>query len=164
LVLSQGTPAKEDQVSMVSFLDDVSMVTMVEEMSFPETTSASTLKSSLKWLLVNLPRLPHFDTVRPICCFALRQCCQVEIVPQRLQAYLVFLSEHTGSPDEEDFAEALLEISQLVIERPTIFNQVLGGSSSAEETFQALLRMYERAIQYAIDVQESSFFEVNVEN
>ncbi|XP_031573151.1 integrator complex subunit 1-like [Actinia tenebrosa] len=161
LVLSQSTASKEDEVSLVSFSDDVSMLAMFEEMSFPESTSASTLKSSLKWLLVNLPRLPHFETVRPICCFALRQCCQVEIVLQRLQAYLVFLSEHTGSPADSDFADALLEISQLVIERPTIFHQMLGDSPAAEETFQALLRMYERAVQHAIEAQESSFFEVN---
>lgn len=161
LVLSQSTTSKEDHLSVVSFSDDVSMLTMVEEMSFPESTSGSILKNSLKWLLVNLPRLPHFETVRPICCFALRQCCQVEIVPERLQAYLVFLAEHTGSPADSDFAEALLEISQLVIERPTIFHQVLGGSPAAEETFQALLKMYERSVQHAIDVQESTFFEVS---
>ncbi|KAK3730373.1 hypothetical protein QZH41_020667 [Actinostola sp. cb2023] len=164
LVLAQDSSTKEAELSVVSFSDDVSMVTAIEEMSYQENSSSTVLSSELKWLLVHLPRLPHFETVRPICCFALRQCCQVEIAPERLQAYLVFLSNYTGGPSEEDFTEALLEISQLIIARPTIFNQVLEGSPSAVETYQALLGMYHQAVQHAIDVQENSYFESNIQD
>jgi len=50
-----------------------------------------------------------------------------------------------------------------VIARPTIFNQVLEGSSSAIETYQALLGMYHIAVQHAIDVQDNTYFEVSVD-
>ena len=39
-------------------------------------------------------------------CILISQSCQVEIIPERLQAYLMFLSEHTSSIQEEDFTAA----------------------------------------------------------
>ncbi|EDO38544.1 predicted protein, partial [Nematostella vectensis] len=158
-VLSMEYFSEETQPPVLSVDTDAAMETTLEDLSsFPEV-SGSKLKSSFSWLLIHLPNLPYFENVRSICCFALRQCCQVEIAPLRLQAYLVFLAEHTGGPLEMDFSDTLLEISQLVIERPTILNQVLSSSNSGEETHKAILGMYNTAIQNAIEMQESSYFE-----
>ncbi|XP_048575697.1 integrator complex subunit 1 [Nematostella vectensis] len=158
-VLSMEYFSEETQPPVLSVDTDAAMETTLEDLSsFPEV-SGSKLKSSFSWLLIHLPNLPYFENVRSICCFALRQCCQVEIAPLRLQAYLVFLAEHTGGPLEMDFSDTLLEISQLVIERPTILNQVLSSSNSGEETHKAILGMYNTAILNAIEMQESSYFE-----
>jgi len=75
LVLSyDSSTTKEEDMSLVSFSDDVSLVNAVEEMSFQEMpTLATTVSNELKWLLVYLPKLPHFEIVKPICCYALRQ-------------------------------------------------------------------------------------------
>ena len=49
------------------------MVTTMEELFSPTFHADSTVSKAYKWLLVNLPSLPHFETVRATCCFALRQ-------------------------------------------------------------------------------------------
>ncbi|EDO26218.1 predicted protein, partial [Nematostella vectensis] len=107
-VLSMEYFSEETQPPVLSVDTDAAMETTLEDLSsFPEV-SGSKLKSSFSWLLIHLPNLPYFENVRSICCFALRQCCQVEIAPLRLQAYLVFLAEHTGGPLEMDFSDTLL--------------------------------------------------------
>ena len=54
-------------------LEGSAMVTTMEELFSPTFPAGSTVSKTFKWLLVNLPSLPHFDAVRATCCFALRQ-------------------------------------------------------------------------------------------
>ena len=74
LVLSQDAAPVEDNVTVVCDEEEgTALVTTVEEFSSPSFYTGSTLLNRYKWLLANLPTLPHFDSVRTTCCFALRQ-------------------------------------------------------------------------------------------
>ena len=54
-------------------LEGSAMVTTMEELLSPTFPAGSTVSKTFKWLLVNLPSLPHFDAVRVTCCLALSQ-------------------------------------------------------------------------------------------
>ena len=54
-------------------LEGSAMVTTMEELLSPTFPADSTVSKTFKWLLVNLPSLPHFDAVRVTCCLALSQ-------------------------------------------------------------------------------------------
>nr|XP_058960995.1 integrator complex subunit 1-like isoform X3 [Pocillopora verrucosa] len=159
LVLSQDSIKVGDHVTVVceEELEGDAMITTMEELFSPPFPTASTMTKTYKWLLVNLPSLPHFETVRATCCFALRQSCQVEIISERTKAYLMFLAEHCTDNGEEEFLATVIDIAQLIIERPTIMTPVLGEGRTGQETYQALLRLYTIALQQAIDMQEGSF-------
>lgn len=75
LVLSQETVQVDGHVTVVceEELEGSAMVTTMEELFSPTFPAGSTVSKTFKWLLVNLPSLPHFDAVRATCCFALRQ-------------------------------------------------------------------------------------------
>lgn len=157
LVLSQDAIQVDDHVTVVceEELESGAMVTTVEELFSPSFPAG--VSKAYKWLLVNLQSLPHFETVRATCCYALRQSCQVEIIPERTQAYLMFLAEHSVDNGEEEFLATVIDIAQLIIERPTIMTPVLGEGSASQETYQALLGLYVLALQQAIDMQEGNF-------
>ena len=72
LVLSQEAVQMDSHVTVVceEELEGSAVVTTMEELFSP---ASSTVSKTYKWLLVNLPSLPHFETVRVTCCFALRQ-------------------------------------------------------------------------------------------
>jgi len=74
-VLSQEAVQVDSHVTVVceEELEGSAMVTTMEELFSPTFPSGSTVSKTFKWLLVNLPSLPHFDAVRATCCFALRQ-------------------------------------------------------------------------------------------
>lgn len=74
------------------------------------------------WLLKDIPSLPHFSAVRQEVSATLRQACQVENDPFAITAYVKFLATYT--PDD-GLSELSLDITQLIIERPTIVNCVL---------------------------------------
>lgn len=75
LVLSQETVQVDGHVTVVceEELEGSAMVTTMEELFSPTLPAGSTVSKTFKWLLVNLPSLPHFDAVRATCCFTLRQ-------------------------------------------------------------------------------------------
>ena len=73
LVLSHKPTGAEHDATVVYEDEGVAMVTTVEEVSFPSQHAGSSVWKAHKWLLANLTSLPHFDTVRPMCCQALRQ-------------------------------------------------------------------------------------------
>ena len=74
-MLSQEAVQVDSHVTVVceEELEGSAMVTTMEELFSPTFPSGSTVSKTFKWLLVNLPSLPHFDAVRATCCFALRQ-------------------------------------------------------------------------------------------
>ena len=74
LVLSQQ-PSSETttNVAVLAEIEDVPMVTTVEEYSFPASPQSDHILAAFDWLLVHLPDLPYFDVVRVTCCTALRQ-------------------------------------------------------------------------------------------
>jgi len=82
LVLSQDAVQVDDHVTVVceEELEGSAMVTTMEELFSPSFPAGSTVSKAYKWLLVNLPSLPHFETVRATCCFTLRQVTVLSVV------------------------------------------------------------------------------------
>ena len=78
LVLSQDTVQVDDHVTVVceEELEGGAMVTTMEELFSPSFHAG--VSKAYKWLLVNLQKLSHFDTVRATCCFSLRQVNEPE--------------------------------------------------------------------------------------
>lgn len=74
------------------------------------------------WLLKEIPSLPHFSVVRQDISATLRHACQVENDPFAITAYVKFLATYT--PDD-GLSELSLDITQLIIDRPTIVNCIL---------------------------------------
>ena len=72
-MLSQDAIQVDDHVTVVceEELESGAMVTTVEELFSPSFPAG--VSKAYKWLLVNLQSLPHFETVRATCCYALRQ-------------------------------------------------------------------------------------------
>jgi len=81
-VLSQDAVQVDDHVTVVceEELEGSAMVTTMEELFSPSFPAGSTVSKAYKWLLVNLPSLPHFETVRATCCFTLRQVTVLSVV------------------------------------------------------------------------------------
>ncbi|XP_014230547.1 integrator complex subunit 1 [Trichogramma pretiosum] len=98
------------------------------------------------WLLQKLPSIPHFLTVRSLVAKALRGACNVEYNPDLVQAYIIYLAAHTQGDDLVDFTHAVNEISQLVVERNTIFAAILPQTDTdnprAKQTLRALMSLY----------------------
>lgn len=57
-------------------LEGGAMVTTMEELFSPSFHAG--VSKAYKWLLVNLQKLSHFETVRATCCFSLRQVNEPE--------------------------------------------------------------------------------------
>ena len=78
LVLSQDTVQVDDHVTVVceEELEGGAMVTTMEELFSPSFHAG--VSKAYKWLLVNLQKLSHFETVRATCCFSLRQVNEPE--------------------------------------------------------------------------------------
>lgn len=74
-MLSPKPSGTVDNMTIVCEEEGISMVTTIEEVSFPLRHADNSMWKAHRWLLMNLPSLPHFDTVRPTCCCALRQVC-----------------------------------------------------------------------------------------
>ncbi|XP_002435477.4 integrator complex subunit 1 [Ixodes scapularis] len=110
----------------------------------------STELNSHDWLLKDIPSLPHFGVVRHDVSATLRQACQVENDPFAITAYVKFLATYT--PDE-GLSELSLDITQLIIERPTIVNCILLQDTTSTIYSQlfhcSLLDIFTRYLQNA---------------
>ncbi|KAL3185664.1 hypothetical protein MRX96_028572 [Rhipicephalus microplus] len=102
------------------------------------------------WLLKEIPSLPHFSVVRHDISATLRHACQVENDPFAITAYVKFLATYT--PDDS-LSELSLDITQLIIDRPTIVNCILLQDSVSlyyKELFHcSLLDIFTRYLQNA---------------
>lgn len=103
-----------------------------------------------EWLLREIPSLPHFSVVRQEVSATLRQACQVENDPFAVTAYVKFLATYT--PDD-GLSELSLDITQLIIERPTIVNCILLqdaiGAAQSQLFHCSLLDIFTRYLQNA---------------
>ncbi|KAH6933153.1 hypothetical protein HPB50_012504 [Hyalomma asiaticum] len=102
------------------------------------------------WLLKEIPSLPHFSVVRQDISATLRHACQVENDPFAITAYVKFLATYT--PDDS-LSELSLDMTQLIIDRPTIVNCILLQDSVGlyyKELFHcSLLDIFTRYLQNA---------------
>ncbi|XP_077510798.1 integrator complex subunit 1 [Amblyomma americanum] len=106
--------------------------------------------NSHEWLLKEIPSLPHFNVVRQDISATLRQACQVENDPFAVTAYVKFLATFTP---EDGLSELSLDITQLIIDRPTIVNCILLQDSVGFDYSQlfhcSLLDIFTRYLQNA---------------
>lgn len=116
----------------------------------PADCSADTEPNQHEWLLREIPSLPHFSVVRQEVSATLRQACQVENDPFAVTAYVKFLATYT--PDD-GLSELSLDITQLIIERPTIVNCILlqdaVGLAHSQLFHCSLLDIFTRYLQNA---------------
>uniref|UniRef100_A0A8D8YUP5 Integrator complex subunit 1 n=3 Tax=Cacopsylla melanoneura TaxID=428564 RepID=A0A8D8YUP5_9HEMI len=82
------------------------------------------------WLLVQLPKIPHFAHARAKVMVALRQACQVENDPHLVITYLVFLSKFgIVGADIAELTELVQDVANLIVERSTIMTAILPSYS-----------------------------------
>ncbi|KAL1458544.1 hypothetical protein WDU94_008682 [Cyamophila willieti] len=82
------------------------------------------------WLLVQLPKIPHFAHARAKVMVALLQACQVENDPHLVITYLVFLSKFgIVGADIGELTELVQDVANLIVERSTIMTAILPSYS-----------------------------------
>ncbi|XP_050534872.1 integrator complex subunit 1-like isoform X2 [Daktulosphaira vitifoliae] len=100
-------------------------------------------KTDVSWLLTSLPQLPNFPAFRSQIVMALRQACQVENDPHLITAYLTFLAERTSETNKgltnEQLADMVLDMAQLIVERSTVMAAVLPVSTDTVTVFNVAL-------------------------
>ena len=107
-----------------------------------------------KWLLQHLPALPCFREYYPHIASSLRSACQVENDPNVVGWYLQFLAHY---PPEAlgDLADLCLDMASIIVERSTILPAILPGSlcksSNANETFVALMTLFNKYMQMLME-------------
>ncbi|CAH1273049.1 INTS1 [Branchiostoma lanceolatum] len=149
---SSTSEAPEQDKEMAAAEEEEDAVTMVME---EEAVVCPPELKGFHWLLVELPKLPHFNIVLATTVYALRQACQTETDPMAVSAYMLFLSQH-APPVVSDMADLALDMATVIVERPTIIAHLmprgvggrdggLGGREEADIAFCALLAIY---IQY----------------
>ncbi|XP_066292608.1 integrator complex subunit 1-like [Branchiostoma lanceolatum] len=149
---SSTSEAPEQDKEMAAAEEEEDAVAMVME---EEAVVCPPELKGFHWLLVELPKLPHFNIVLATTVYALRQACQTETDPMAVSAYMLFLSQH-APPVVSDMADLALDMATVIVERPTIIAHLmprgvggrdggLGGREEADIAFCALLAIY---IQY----------------
>ncbi|XP_026678814.1 integrator complex subunit 1 [Diaphorina citri] len=89
-------------------------------------TPAAPVVQETDWLLVQLPKIPHFAHARAKIMVALRQACQVENDPHLVITYLVFLSKFgIVGANLSELTELAQDIANLIVERSTIMTAIL---------------------------------------
>uniref|UniRef100_A0AAG5DFZ9 DUF3677 domain-containing protein n=1 Tax=Anopheles atroparvus TaxID=41427 RepID=A0AAG5DFZ9_ANOAO len=91
------------------------------------------------WLLRYLPMIPHFPYVRPNVIVQLRAACQVENIPELVMVYIQFVAAHTAMDGEEAMLEHVMDMSHLIVERTTVFANIIPTvGDQSEQRIQTL--------------------------
>lgn len=86
-----------------------------------------------EWLLRYLPQIPHFPYVRPHVIIQLRSACQVENSAELIMTYIQFIAAHTLNDGLPEMFETVLDMSQLIVERSTVFSQIVPSNNEINE-------------------------------
>lgn len=86
-----------------------------------ETPDEQHQSSEIDWLLRYLPQMAHFMYVRPIIILQLRAASQIETCPELIMIYIQFIAQHTLNDNVTDMLEHVIDMSQLIVERSSIF-------------------------------------------
>uniref|UniRef100_A0A182QY68 Uncharacterized protein n=1 Tax=Anopheles farauti TaxID=69004 RepID=A0A182QY68_9DIPT len=91
------------------------------------------------WLLRYLPMIPHFPYVRPSVIVQLRAACQVENIPELVMVYIQFVAAHSAMDGEEAMLEHVMDMSHLIVERTTVFANIIPTvADQSEQRVQTL--------------------------
>lgn len=81
--------------------------------------------SESDWLLLHLPQIPHFPYIRPAIIESLRTACQIENCPNLIMMYIQFIAARTIHDSVSEMLEHVYDISQLIVERSTVFSYII---------------------------------------
>lgn len=114
-----------------------------------------------KWLLVYLPSLPLFDSLRSQACFAIRKACRVETDPSLVSAYVIFLDRHVKDANLQNMDDLALEVTQLIVERTTVMNHIVPPHGHrpelADRTLTAVLSLYTKYLRKAKEPDREAY-------
>ncbi|CAD0204094.1 unnamed protein product [Chrysodeixis includens] len=108
-----------------------------------ETTEAdfSAEVSPEEWLEL-VWALPHWAAVREEVAVRVRAACIVDCVPRHVAAYIAFLAKYVAHTPQHDHADLVLDLSQVIMERSTVMNSVLGTGERADEMLEPQLAQH----------------------
>ncbi|KAL0272623.1 UNVERIFIED_CONTAM: hypothetical protein PYX00_005524 [Menopon gallinae] len=113
-----------------------------------------------RWLLGQLPLLPHFDAVRPQLVLALRQACQVENDPMCISSYIAFLALHTADDDLPSLGLLVQDMAQLIVERSTIMAAIMPNGQPDDHranTLRSLIVIFCTYLQKAREPRRENY-------
>ncbi|KAI5704862.1 hypothetical protein M8J75_009507 [Diaphorina citri] len=126
-------------------------------------TPAAPVVQETDWLLVQLPKIPHFAHARAKIMVALRQACQVENDPHLVITYLVFLSKFgIVGANLSELTELAQDIANLIVERSTIMTAILpsltdGDCREYNVALDAMLNIIYKYFNEALQPEGESF-------
>lgn len=111
------------------------------------------------WLLRYLPMMPYFMTVRLVVIVLLRAACQIENNPDLVMIYIQFIAAHTQIDQVPEMLEHVMDMSQLIVERSTVFASIIpvwtaDGEVSDECRLQTLNCLFVMYNNYLIKLRE----------
>lgn len=128
------------------------------------------------WLLRYLPMMPHFLAVRLIIIVQLRAACQIENDPDLVMIYIQFIAANTlddpvpgecrwaiyfefhlfliTSPIFADMLEHVMDMSQLIVERNTLFSCIIPTLQNDESRLQTLNCLFVMYNNYLIKLRD----------
>lgn len=110
------------------------------------------------WLLRYLPMMPYFQTVRLPVIVQLRAACQIENNPDLVMTYIQFIAANTLHDSIADMLEHVMDMSQLIVERTTVFAYIIpsevGSTDNDEARLQTLSCLFVMYNNYLIKLRE----------
>uniref|UniRef100_A0A182SB28 DUF3677 domain-containing protein n=1 Tax=Anopheles maculatus TaxID=74869 RepID=A0A182SB28_9DIPT len=108
------------------------------------------------WLLRYLPMVPHFPYVRPSVIVQLRAACQVENIPELVMVYIQFVAAHSAMDGEEAMLEHVMDMSHLIVERTTVFANIIPTlADPSEQRIQTLNCLFVMFNNFLIKVRDA---------
>jgi len=109
------------------------------------------------WLLMQMSSLQHFHEFLPSLIITIRQAMYREMDTTRLQAYILFVSQHVNDMTKEELTELIEDVSQLVTTRETMLNGLVDPLfEQGVKTYQALLQLFTCGLQKSLQSSEFS--------
>lgn len=125
---------------------------------FEKEEEAGLLESNdSEWLLRYLPMIPNFPYVRPLVIIQLRAACQVENNSQLIMAYIQFIAAHTLHDGVTEMFDHVMDMSQLIVERSTVFSEIVPAQNEMHENkYQTLNCLFVMFNNFFVKLRESN--------
>lgn len=109
-----------------------------------------------EWLIRYLPGIPHFNFVRPLIIIQLRAACQIENNAELIMSYIQFIASNTLHDGVTDMFDHVMDMSQLIVERSTVFSQIIPALNEVHENkFNTLNCLFVMFNNFFVKLRES---------
>uniref|UniRef100_A0A336KFD9 CSON009829 protein n=1 Tax=Culicoides sonorensis TaxID=179676 RepID=A0A336KFD9_CULSO len=109
-----------------------------------------------EWLIRFLPLIPHFNIVRPLVIIQLRAACQIENNAELIMSYIQFIASNTLHDGVTDMFDHVMDMSQLIVERSTVFSQIIPALNEVHENkFNTLNCLFVMFNNFFVKLRES---------